>query len=277
MGFRINTNVASLQAQNSLSKVSKESQESFSKLSSGSRITKAADDAAGLAISEKLKAEIRSTQQANRNTNDGISMVQVAEGGLNETSNILTRMRELSIQSASDTVGESERGMANLEYQQLKSEMERISQVTEFNGKKLLNGSGDKYEFQVGTKGEEFENRIGFEAGQLNSGIESLGVSSIEIASKEGAQDALGSLDTAIEKVSGQRAMLGSLQNRLVSTSNNLQVSAENMSAANSRIRDVDYAEETAKQARNQIISAAGTSVLAQANVSGQAALKLIG
>jgi flagellin len=277
MGFRINTNVASLQAQNSLSKVSKESQESFSKLSSGSRITKAADDAAGLAISEKLKAEIRSTQQANRNTNDGISMVQVAEGGLNETSNILTRMRELSIQSASDTVGESERGMANLEYQQLKSEMERISQVTEFNGKKLLNGSGDKYEFQVGTKGEEFENRIGFEAGQLNSGVESLGVSSIEIASKEGAQDALGSLDTAIEKVSGQRAMLGSLQNRLVSTSNNLQVSAENMSAANSRIRDVDYAEETAKQARNQIISAAGTSVLAQANVSGQAALKLIG
>jgi flagellin len=277
MGFRINTNVASLQAQNSLSKVSKESQESFSKLSSGSRITKAADDAAGLAISEKLKAEIRSTQQANRNTNDGISMVQVAEGGLNETSNILTRMRELSIQSASDTVGESERGMANLEYQQLKSEMERISQVTEFNGKKLLNGSGDKYEFQVGTKGEEFENRIGFEAGQLNSGIESLNVSSIEIASKEGAQDALGSLDTAIEKVSGQRAMLGSLQNRLVSTSNNLQVSAENMSAANSRIRDVDYAEETAKQARNQIISAAGTSVLAQANVSGQAALKLIG
>lgn len=277
MGFRINTNVASLQAQNSLSKVNKESQESFSKLSSGTRITKAADDAAGLAISEKLKAEIRSTHQANRNANDGISMVQVAEGGLNETSNILTRMRELSIQSASDTVGDSERGMANLEYQQLKSEMERISQVTEFNGKKLLNGEGEKYEFQIGTKGEEFENRIGFEAGQLNAGIESLGVNSIEIASKEGAQESLSNLDSAIEKVSSQRAMLGSLQNRLVSTSNNLQTSAENMSAANSRIRDVDYAEETAKQARNNIISAAGSSVLAQANMNGQAALKLIG
>jgi flagellin len=277
MGFRINTNVASLQAQTSLNKVTKESQESFSKLSSGSRITKAADDAAGLGISEKLKAEIRSTQQASRNANDGISMVQVAEGGLNETSNILVRMRELAIQSSSDTVGDSERGMANLEYQQLKSEMERISQVTEFNGKKLLNGDADKYEFQVGTKGDEFENRIAFEAGQLNSGIESLGVGSLEIASKDGAQGSLEAVDTAIDRVSGQRAVLGSLQNRLVSTTNNLQTSVENMSAANSRIRDVDYAEETAKQARNQIISSAGTSVLAQANMSSQAALKLIG
>jgi len=277
MGFRINTNVASLQAQTSLNKVTKESQESFSKLSSGSRITKAADDAAGLGISEKLKAEIRSTQQASRNANDGISMVQVAEGGLNETSNILVRMRELAIQSASDTVGDSERGMANLEYQQLKSEIERISQVTEFNGKKLLNGDADRYEFQVGTKGDEFENRIAFEAGQLNSGIESLGVGSLEIASKDGAQGSLEAVDTAIDRVSGQRAVLGSLQNRLVSTTNNLQTSVENMSAANSRIRDVDYAEETAKQARNQIISSAGTSVLAQANMSSQAALKLIG
>ncbi len=277
MGFRINTNVASLQAQTSLNKVSKETQDSFSKLSSGSRITKAADDAAGLAISEKLKAEIRSSQQANRNANDGISMVQVAEGGLNETSNILTRMRELAIQSSSDTVGDSERGMADLEYQQLKSEMDRISQVTEFNGKKLLSGAGEKYEFQVGTKGDEFENRISFDAGAISSGTESLGVNSVEIASKEGAQESLASLDGAIEKVSGQRAVLGSLQNRLVSTSNNLQTSTENMSAANSRIRDVDYAEETAKSARNQIITAASTSVLAQANMNGQAALKLIG
>jgi len=277
MGFRINTNVASLQTQNSLNKVNRESQESFSKLSSGSRITKAADDAAGLGISEKLKAEIRSTQQANRNANDGISMVQVAEGGLNETSNILVRMRELSIQSASDTVGDSERGMANLEYQALKSEMERISEVTEFNGKKLLNGDADTYEFQIGTTGVEADSRIGFAASELDSGLESLGVGSVEIGSKEGAQDALSSLDTAIEKVSSQRAILGSLQNRLVSTSNNLQTSAENLSAANSRIRDVDYAEETAKQTRNQILSSAGTSVLAQANMSTQSALKLIG
>lgn len=277
MGFRINTNVASLQAQTQVGKASRETAESFSKLSSGTRITKAADDAAGLAISEKMKSEIRSSQQANRNANDGISMVQVAEGGLNETSNILTRMRELSIQSASDTVGDSERGMANLEYQQLKSEMSRISEVTEFNGKKLLNGEGDKYEFQVGTKGDEFNDRIAMDAGQLNAGTESLGVSSVDISSKEGAQSSLQNLDSAIEKVSGQRAVLGSLQNRLVSTSNNLQTYTENMSAANSRIRDVDYAEETAKQARNNIISSAGTAVLAQANASSQNALRLIG
>jgi flagellin len=277
MGFRINTNVASLQAQNSLNKVNRESQESFAKLSSGSRITKSADDAAGLAISEKFKAEIRSAQQANRNANDGISMVQTAEGGLNETSNILTRMRELAIQSASDTVGDSERGMSNMEYQQLKQEMERISQSTEFNGSKLLNGTGDKKEFQIGTGADEFKDRISLDTAQLNSGLESLGVDSLEVSTKEGAQDSLASIDKAIETVSGQRAILGSLQNRLTSTSNNLQVYTENMSAANSRIRDVDYAEETAKQARNSIIQSAGTSVLAQANMSGQSAMKLIG
>lgn len=277
MGLRINTNVASLQAQGSLSKVNKESQESFSKLSSGTRITKAADDAAGLAISEKLKAEIRSAQQANRNANDGVSMVQVAEGGLNETSNILVRMRELSIQSASDTVGDVERGMSNMEYQSLKQEMDRISQVTEYNGTKLLDGTGEKKEFQIGTGGDEFQDRISFDPAMLNSGLGSMGVEGIDVSTKEGAQESLASLDGAIEKVSGQRAVLGSIQNRLASTSNNLQVYTENMSAANSRIRDVDYAEETAKQARNQILTAAGTSVLSQANVSGQSALKLIG
>lgn len=277
MGFRINTNVASLQAQSSLNKVNKETQESFSKLSSGTRITKASDDAAGLAISEKLKSQIRSAQQANRNANDGISMVQVAEGGLNETSNILVRMRELSIQAASDTVGDVERGMSNLEYQQLKQEMDRISQVTEYNGTKLLNGEGEKKEFQIGTGADEFKDRIAFEPGQLNAGIGAMGVEGVDVSTKEGAQEALSSIDSAIEKVSGQRAVLGAIQNRLTSTSNNLQTFTENMSAANSRIRDVDYADETAKQARNSILTSAGSSVLAQANVSGQNALKLIG
>jgi flagellin len=277
MGFRINTNVASLTAQNSLNKVNRESQESFSKLSSGSRITKSADDAAGLAISEKMKAEIRSAKQADRNANDGISMVQVAEGGLNETSSILTRMRELAIQSSSDTVGDSERGMTNLEYQSLKQEIERISQVTQFNGKNLLNGQGDKVEFQIGTNGDEFQDRISFEPSMINSKLSSLEVDGLEVGTKDGAQQSLSSLDSAIEKVSGHRAVLGSLQNRLVSTSNNLQTYSENMTAANSRIRDTDFAEESAKQARNSIISAAGSSVLAQANMSGQNALKLIG
>ncbi len=277
MGFRINTNVASIGAQTALSKTNRETTESFSKLSSGQRITKAADDAAGLAISEKLKAEIRSTQQATRNANDGISMIQVAEGGLNETSNILTRLRELAMQSASDTIGDTEREMSNLEYQQLKSEMDRISKVTEFNGKRLLDGSAEKYDFQVGSGNNEFEDRITFDGSGLNASLDSIGIEGADISSKSGAQDSLAQLDGAIEKVSSQRAILGATQNRLTSTVTNLQVYSENMSAANSRIRDVDYAEETAKQAKNQILTAAGTSVLAQANMNGQNALKLIG
>lgn len=277
MGFRINTNVSSIAAQRSLSVNNRETEGNLSKLSSGTRITKAADDAAGLAISEKMKAGIRSMKQADRNANDGISMVQTAEGGLNEVSSILTRMRELAIQTSSDTVGDVERGMTNMEYQNLKLELERISQVTEFNGKKLLNGEGDKYDFQVGINNDDFQDRISYDAGQVNSRLESLGVDGLEVSSKEGSQQSLNAVDAAIEKVSGQRAFLGAIQNRLVSTSNNLQVNVENLSAANSRIRDVDYAEATATKARNDILGAAGTSVLAQANMNGQNALKLIG
>jgi len=276
MGFRINTNVASLQAQSSISKVNKESQESFSKLSSGTRIAKASDDAAGMAISEKLKAEIRSNQQANRNANDGISMIQVAEGGLTEATNILTRLRELSMQSASDTIGDTERAMSNMEYQQLKSEMDRISKVTAFGETKLLDGSGERRDFQVGTGANSEQDRISFDPGQLNSGTEAMGIDDLDILSKDSAQGGLDKIDTAIEKISSQRALLGSLQNRLTATSNNLEVYTENLSAANSRIRDVDYAVETAKQARNQIVTAAATSVLSQANMNGQNVLKLI-
>ena len=249
----------------------------MAQLASGSRINIAADDAAGLAISEKLKASIRSARQANRNANDGISMVQTAEGGLNEVSSILTRMRELSIQTSSDTVGDSERAMTNLEYQNLKLELERISQVTEFNGKKLLNGEGEKYDFQIGVNNDQFQDRISYDAGMVNSRMSNLGVDELDVSTKDGSQQALASLDTAIEKVSGSRAFLGAIQNRLVSTSNNLQVTSENLSAANSRIRDVDYADATAQKAKNDILASAGTSVLAQANMSGQNALKLIG
>jgi len=277
MGLRISTNVSSIAAQRSLSVNGRESESNLAKLSSGSRITKSADDAAGLAISEKMKANIRSLKQADRNANDGISMVQTAEGGLNETSSILTRMRELAIQTASDTVGDVERGMSNMEYQNLKLELERIAQVTEFNGKKLLNGEGDKFDFQIGANNDDFQDRIAYDAKQVNSKMESLGIEELSVASKEGSQESLASLDTAIEKVSGFRAFLGGIQNRLVSTSNNLQVNVENISAANSRIRDTDFAEATATKAKNDILGAAGTSVLAQANMSGQSALKLIG
>jgi len=277
MGFRINTNVSSISAQRSLSINNREAEGNLAKLSSGSRITKAADDAAGLAISEKLRANIRSLKQADRNANDGISMVQTAEGGLNEVSSILTRMRELAIQTSSDTVGDVERGMTNMEYQNLKLELERISQVTEFNGKKLLNGEGDMYDFQVGTNNDAFQDRISYDAKVVNAKMENLGISELDVSTKDGSQTSLSSVDMAIEKVSGFRAFLGAIQNRLVSTSNNLQVSVENMSAANSRIRDVDYADATATKAKNDILNAAGTSVLAQANMNGQNALKLIG
>jgi flagellin len=277
MGFRINTNVSSISAQRSLSINNRESESNLSKLSSGTRITKAADDAAGLAISEKLKANIRSLKQADRNANDGISLVQTAEGGLNEVSSILTRMRELAVQTSSDTVGDAERTMTNMEYQNLKLELERISQVTEFNGKKLLSGEGGKYDFQVGANNDAFQDRISYDAKQVDAKLDGLGIAELDVSTKEGSQDSLSSVDSAIEKVSGYRSFLGAIQNRLVSTSNNLQVTTENMSAANSRIRDVDYAEATATKARNDILSQAGTSVLAQANMNGQGALKLIG
>ena len=204
-------------------------------------------------------------------------MIQTAEGGLNEVSSILTRMRELAIQTASDTVGDSERSMTNMEYQNLKQELDRISQVTEFNGQKLLDGNGKKYDFQIGVNNDDFQDRIGYDSAQVNARIDDLGVSELDVMSKEGSQSSLANVDQAIEKVSGYRAFLGAIQNRLTSTSNNLQVNTENLSQANSRIRDVDYADATAQQSKNSILTAAGTSVLAQAHASGQSALKLIG
>ncbi len=277
MGLRINTNVTSLAAQRTLGQNNTDKAKTLGKLSSGTRIVRSADDAAGLAISEKLKAQVRSTNQAERNANDGISMIQTAEGGLNEISNILIRLRELSIQSASDTVGDTERKFTDLEYQNLKQEIERVSQVTEFNGKKLLNGAGDSYDFQIGINNDEFQDRISFDTELLNAGISNLGVDGLSVGSKESAQEGLASIDAAIQTVSGQRAELGAKQNRLTSTINNLQVSSENLEAANSRIRDTDYAAETAKKTKLDILTNAGTSVLAQSNSQGQAALQLIG
>jgi flagellin len=277
MGFRINTNVPSIAAQRALKVNARESEATLSKLSSGSRITKAADDAAGLAISEKMKSELRSSAQANRNANDGISMIQVAEGGLNETATILTRLRELAIQSASDTVGNAERSFTDMEYQNLIQEIQRISEVTEFNGRKLLDGTGDKYDFQVGIRNNEFQDRIGYNAAETVSTASALGVEGLTVGNKEGAQMSLASLDKAIESVSGHRARLGALQNRLTSTSSNLEIFQENLASANSRIRDLDYASASAENARNQILNAAGTSVLSQANSMAQNAIKLIG
>jgi flagellin len=277
MGLRINTNTVSLSAQRTLGNNNLEQAKVLNKLSSGTRITMAADDAAGLAISEKLKSQIRSTNQANRNANDGISLIQTAEGGLSEVGNILVRMRELSIQSASDTVGASERQFTDLEYQNLKQEIERISSVTEFNGKKLLNGTGNTLDFQIGINNNDFEDRIKYDTQATNSTLSGLQVGDLAVTTKESSQSSLKVLDDAIQNVSGQRALLGATQNRLTSTIQNLQVSSENLSAANSRIRDTDFAATTADNTKLNILTNAGTSVLAQANSQGQSAIKLIG
>jgi flagellin len=277
MGMRITTNVSSINAQRSMIGSQKEMAKSFAQLASGSRITKAADDAAGLAISENLKSQIRSFSQASRNANDGISLVQVAEGGLSETSNILTRLRELGIQAASDTIGEKERGFLDKEVQQLKSELERISQTTRFGDTDLLNGSGKEFEIQVGINNDDFKDRIKFDSSSINSTASELGVDGLDYTTKDGAKEALELVDKAQVRVNGFRANLGAIQNRFNSTVENLGVQYENLSAANSRIRDADIANSTSEAARNSVLMNASTSVLTQANQIPSLALKMIG
>jgi len=276
MGMRISTNVPSINAQRNLTNSQHMLQQAQARLSSGSRINRAADDAAGLAISENLKAQIRGLRQASRNANDGISLVQTAEGGLNEVGSILTRFRELAIEAASDTVGDKERGFLDVEYQQLKSEVQRIAETTRFNNRDLLNGTGGVFDIQVGVYNDSFKDRISFDVGASDSTLEALGMSAESIASKEGAQVSLAAVDEAIESVAGMRANLGALQNRLQSTVNNLGVYDENMSAANSRIRDTDIAAESSEMIKNQVLLQAGISVLSQANQVQQLALKLL-
>ena len=277
MALRVSTNIASINAQRNLGESQRKMDSNFSQLASGSRINKAADDAAGLAISQNLKAQVRSTRQANRNANDGISMVQVAEGGLNEIGNIVIRLRELGMQAASDTVGETERGFIDKEVQQLKSEISRISDVTTWGDTKLLDGSSPQFDFQVGINNDDFADRITFDASENVASLDSLGLDGLDYTSKEGAQEALAGLDEAQLDVNGMRATLGALQNRLVSTVTNLEVAEENLSAANSRIRDTDVANATAELTRNNILLQAATSTLSQANQKDTLALKLLG
>jgi flagellin len=276
MGLRINTNVSSIAAQRALGITKNNLDNNFRKLSSGERITRAADDAAGLAISEKLKSHIRGLRQAKRNSDDGVSLIQTAEGALNEVSNIVIRLRELSIQAASDTVGDTERGFSDIEFQNLLEEIQRISQGTEFNGKKLLDGTGGIVEIQVGIHNDPTNDRIKYDSTTTDSTLGNLSLLGENIASKEGAQLSLAKLDDALVRISGSRASLGALQNRLQSASSSIAIAEENFSAANSRIRDVDVATETADMAKNNILSQAGVSVLAQANQSTQFALKLL-
>ena len=277
MSLRITTNLPSLSAQKTLSTNMRDLQKSYGQLSSGSRITKAADDAAGLSISENLKSQIRGYGQAKKNANDGISMVQITEGGLSEVSNMLSRLRELAVQASSDTIGDKERMFVDKEVQQVKNEIERLAQTSRFGDVKLLDGTGEVYDFQVDVNNDAFADRISFNAGEQNATLSALNISGLDYTSKDGAREALEVLESSQTQINGQRATLGALQNRLVSTIENLSTSVENFSAANSRIRDTDVAEATGELARNQVLQQAAVGVLAQANQSTSVALKLIG
>jgi len=273
MALRINSNLSALNAQRGLASVSGRLERNFQRLSTGLRITSAADDAAGLGISERLRAQIASLSQAQRNANDGISLTQTAEGSLNEVSNILIRMRELATAAANGTVSDSDKATLNSEFTDLINEVDRIAQSSDFNNVKLLDGSTTSITFQVGA-GVTANDTI---AVSLTSSLGSdLGITSLDISSAGSSTTAITAIDSAIDSVSATRGRLGAAQNRLQSTIANLGVSIESLSAANSRIRDVDVAAETADLTRNSILQQAAISVLSQANLQPQTALRLL-
>jgi len=279
MSISVLTNVASLGAQRNLSRSQAKLAGSIGRLSSGLRINQAADDAAGLGISENLKADIRSLSQASRNANDGVSMAQVAEGSMNEMSGIVTRMRELAVQSSNGTIGSTERSYIDTEFSQLSSEIDRISAVTEFNGQKLLDGAASAgLTMQIGIQNTA-NDRLALSVTRMVAstlGSTSLHIGSVSLSTATNSQLALGALDKAIEQLSTARAKVGAFQNRMNVAVENLGVAHENLSAANSRIRDVDVAHEAAEMTKSQILSQAGVSILGQANSLPQAALSLL-
>jgi flagellin len=278
MGLRISTNMGAMVANRALSHTSNDQTKSYARLASGNRITQAGDDAAGLSISENLRAQIRSTGQAERNANDGISFAQVAEGGLTEISNIMIRLRELAIQASSDTIGDKERGFINKEAQSLSQEVDRIANVTNFNGTPLLNGQAPKgdLQFQVGTRNDKHD-QIVFASQDNDVRASTLGIDGLNYSNIDDARDAIDKVDKGMSHVSETRARLGAVQNRLQSTVNNLGVTKENLSAARSRIADTDVATETSELVKTNILQQAGVAVLAQANQTPMSALKLLG
>lgn len=274
MGLRVNTNIASINAQRNVSQVTTRLARNYQRLSTGLRISTAADDAAGLAISERLRSQIRSLSQASRNANDGISLVQVGEGALNEVSNILVRLRELAIQSANGSSSTTDKNTIREEFDSLVDEIDRIALSTEFNGIKLLDGSASTVTFQVG-----INTAVGIDS--LNVALTpalstTLGLNSVDVGSGGSTSFAITQIDSAINQVSQLRGRFGSLQNRLQSTIANLGVTGESLSAAESRIRDVDVAFETAELTRNNILQQASISILSQANAQPQSALQLL-
>ena len=274
MALIVNNNIASITAQRNLGVSSSQLQGSVARLSSGLRITRAADDAAGLGISETLRAQIRSINQAVRNANDGISLLAIADGGAEGIGNLLGRLRELAEQSASGILGSNERSFLDQEFLALRSEIDRISSVTEFNGVKLLSGTvNDSLSIQIGFRSSA-NDTLSISLNDLHTGA--LGLTTVNVSTADNALSALSNIDSAISAVASARANVGSLQNRIDAAVGNLQVAGENITAAESRIRDADIAFETSKFVRNQILVQAGVSVLAQANTLPQQALALL-
>ncbi|MEE2941347.1 MAG: flagellin [Planctomycetota bacterium] len=274
MGLRVNTNIASLNAQRNLFNSSSALSGNFARLASGLRIASAADDAAGLGISERMRADIRSYSVASRNAQDGVSLVQTAEGALSEVNDILGRMRELSMQSANGTLSNTDRATLDTEFQQLISEIDRISSTTEFNGVALLDGTSTSIAIQIGIDGGA-NDVINVSGTDVSASTLAIGSSSISTLSA--ATGVLSTIDTAINAVSSARGTLGAQQNRLESTLRSLANVRETTSAAESRIRDVDVAMETADLTRNSILQQASTAILSQANAQPQLALSLLG
>jgi flagellin len=278
MALRINHNIMALNAYRNLSITQGSLSKSIEKLSSGLRIVRASDDAAGLAVSEQMRADIRSLNQAVRNANDGVSMLQTAEGALNEVSGMLTRMRELAAQAATGTVGDTQKQTLDSEFQHLISEINRIAEVTEFNGTKLINGdlssgTAAAATFQIGIKNTA-NDRVAVGIDSMKA--DDLAISGVAISTAGLAQSALAKIDSAIGQVAEQRGTIGAVQNRLERTIANLSISAENLTAAESQIRDVDMALEMADFTKNQIMTQAGTAMLAQANLVNQSVLTLL-
>ncbi len=275
MSFRPATNYNSLQSQRFLQINNDKLKSSFEKLSSGSRINRASDDAAGLAISEKMRSQISSTDQALRNSADVQSLLQVADGAMNETNNILIRLRQVAMQTASDTVTDSERLLVDMEVQQLKSEIDRISKTTSFNNIQLLDGTSKNLSFQIGI-GSASKDRMEFNPQKISTTLENLKISDLNSQTKESSQEMLGHIDLAINYVNGNRAELGALQNRIQASINNLGVSKENLAQSNSMIRDANIALEAANMSQSRVMSKASTAVLTQANKEPEQAIKLL-
>ena len=274
--MRVSTNIQSMVAQRYVQQHTEEQSQEDGKLSSGERIVRAADDPSGLAISEKMKSIIRSNSQAERNTNDAVSLLQVAEGSLSSMQEIGIRLRELGVQASSDTVSDMDRAIIDKEFQQLSKEVERLTASTSFNGNNIIKDKSSVYDLQIGTGGDSLD-RIRYDMGKIMDSRNNFGINAVNLRSKESSQNSLGAIDKMMTEISSSRAQLGAMGTRMNSSLQNLQISRENLSASNSKIRDTDMAAEAANRAKSQIAQSASLAMLKMSNEQPGVILKLVG